>query len=108
MLTLSKNRVTVPVLLQQTFLKIRQENLQLFRMADDSFLVAFERDAGHFPELLLGCIGQWVNTDDYEFAKDIFVAIEVQQGLKFLNPVSGVSDCNRWKEILTRAVREHM
>lgn len=98
MLTLSKNRVVVPVLLQQSFIKLRQEHLQLFRMVDGSFLVAFECDAGSNPELLLGCIGQWLNTDDYEYAADIFAGLEMQQAANFIRPVQSVTQCNKWKD----------
>lgn len=100
MLTLKK---TVKVI-QKTFIKTRQEHLIMFRMADNSFLIAFESDAGEHPEMLLGCIGQWVNTDEFEFAEDIFHGIESRQEAKFVNHVTSVIACTTWRELLLRAI----
>jgi hypothetical protein len=87
-------------LIKQTFVKIRQENLQMYEMNDGSYIVAFSSDANPNPELLVGCIGQWVNTDDLEFADMCFHGIEAAQEEALLLPKCDVLDCTCWRESL--------
>lgn len=50
-------------------------NVVLATLKDESYLVGLESAIGKDPELCVGCIGQWVNTDDEAFANILFNAL---------------------------------
>ena len=83
-------------LLKNKFMSSRQEQLQLWQTDDDSFLVAFESDVGFNPELLVGCIGQWINTDDLEYAFECFNSLVEYK--KQATHMSDVTSCMTWRD----------
>jgi hypothetical protein len=91
--------------LKSTFIEVRGDAIQLHRLADDSFMISFYEDSGGNPELLVGCVGQWINTDDYEFAVCVFDSLVAADATKqlikqLINKKESVSDCLKWRSAI--------
>ena len=90
-------------LVERRFVKSRNDYLLLLKLKDGSFLVVFEEtiESGDV-ELLIGCIGQWVNTDDFEWAQTVFGALlsECMHGIN--QEITSVSDCLNWRQRLVK------
>lgn len=73
MLTLNKKDLLKTI--RSLYIAGMDDHLKLIRLSDGSFLVGFASDIPSDPNLLIGCIGQWVNTDSLEWAEDVFNGI---------------------------------
>lgn len=95
-----------PVLLKiirELQLRLVDDTLQLIRLSDGSFLVGYKSDIGEKPDLLVGCIGRWINTDSLEWAEDVFGALA--RGTKERTYASyAVTDCIAWRGLLESEV----
>lgn len=90
-------------IMRKVYLEKRGDNLLLIRVKDGSFIVVFEKVLGTGdPSLLLGCIGQWMNTDDLDWAEDIFNALMQTDDVKLLKEVNSVGDCMLWLNRLNK------
>lgn len=51
-------------LIAQAKLKPDYKQLGLWKVFDGTFVVGLHEDVGPSPDLVVGCIGPWLNTDD--------------------------------------------
>jgi hypothetical protein len=95
-----------PVLLKimrELQLRMVSDTLQLIRLSDGSFLVGYKSDIGEKPDMLIGCIGKWVNTDSLEWAEDVFGAL-ARVAMERKHSDYSVTDCIAWRSLLEAEV----
>jgi hypothetical protein len=77
--------------------------IQLIKMDDDSYIVGWSDAIGDFPELVVGCIGPWVNTDDQGWASQLYRAM-----LSIKKPdMADVTACEQWRQRLFKVALHH-